>query len=199
MGNPTQSARRPSQLSPLAKGVVIALVAASFITGFMTSEMMEGREDEEGFLDDFQAKVRAVEPELLDAPDLNPEANTPTQHTSAPLNWRGLHGLTSPFLAALFGWLMFQHAQAGWRLRANLWTGLPMAVVFGGLILTGAFILYPEMLFGLVDSQSESNWLKELHDLLGWLFLVGFLGHLIGAKVFKKKFKKPVDTENPSQ
>tara|TARA_Y100000588_G_scaffold116652_1_gene127710 strand:- start:2612 stop:3211 length:600 start_codon:yes stop_codon:yes gene_type:complete len=199
MGNPKQSARRPSQLSPLAKGVVIALVAASFITGFMTSEMMEGREDEEGSLDDFQAKVHGGDPELLNVLGVESGDTNPTQPTSTPLNWRGLHGLTSPFLAVMFGWLMFQHAQAGWRMRANLWTGLPIAVVFGGLILTGAFILYPEMLFGLVDPQSESNWLKELHDLLGWLFLVGFLGHLIGAKVFKKKIKKPVDTENQSQ
>ena len=71
-------------------------------------------------------------------------------------------------------------------MRANLWTGMPLAVVFGGLIVTGAFILYPELLFGLVDTQSENNWLKTLHDLLGWLLLVGFIGHLIGAKIYSK-------------
>jgi hypothetical protein len=40
-----------------------------------------------------------------------------------------------------------------------------------------------------VDSQSEENRLKAMHDLLGWLFLVGFLGHLVGAKLFSNKFK----------
>ena len=31
-----------------------------------------------------------------------------------------------------------------------------------------------------------NRWLKALHDLLGWLLLVGFIGHLIGAKIYSK-------------
>ncbi|MBR90631.1 MAG: hypothetical protein CMO66_05085 [Verrucomicrobiales bacterium] len=193
MGTSSRAAKRPTQLSPLAKGVVCFAVAISFITGFMTSEMLEDQEPSEG-RGMLQGQVQTLDPELFGDGESQPAP--PAEKT---FNWRGLHGLTSPFLAVVFGWLMFQHARGGWRMRENLWTGAPLVVIFGGLIVTGGFILYPEFLFGLVDSQSQENWLKSLHDLLGWLLLVGFVGHLVGAKLFSKKIKKEVDTETQYQ
>ena len=188
---PRQS-KRPTQLSRTAKAVIFLLVATSFISGFMTSELLEVQEANGTAQSQLQNKIKQIDPELFEVPENNttsgPSENAPKNNTfTSSFNWRGLHGLTSPFLSVLFGWLLFQHASSGWNMRANLWTGMPLAVVFGGLIVTGAFILYPELLFGLVDTQSENNWLKTLHDLLGWLLLVGFIGHLIGAKFYSKK------------
>jgi hypothetical protein len=190
MADPQESAAspaRPTKLSPVVKVVVILSVVASFITGFMASEMREPLEPNEAAQGQLPREIQKIDPELFGPIETNaPPAPTPA---SGSIDWRGLHGLTSPFLAVLFGWLLFQHARGGLRMRANLWTGLPLITVFGGLIITGAFVLYPEFLQGWVDSQTEDNWLKSLHDLLGWLFFVGFLGHLVGAKLFQKKFK----------
>ena len=186
MGEPAMSAQRPTQLSSLAKGVVIFMIAASFITGFMTSEMLEGQDEDGTESNVLINRIRQIDPELLDSENPPPPSPKPDPLNSTPYNWRGLHGLTSPFLAVLFGWLIFQHARGGWSMRTNIWTGMPLVIIFGGLIVTGAFILYPELFFGLVDPQSHSNWLKETHDLLGWIFLVGFICHLLGAKYFKK-------------
>ena len=187
---PRQS-KRPTQLSRTAKAVIFLLVATSFISGFMTSELLEVQEANGTAQSQLQNKIKQIDSELFGLKENN-TASPSSKNTEKPstitssFNWRGLHGLVSPFLSVLFGWLLFQHARSGWNMRANLWTGMPLAVVFGGLIVTGAFILYPELLFGLVDTQSENNWLKTLHDLLGWLLLVGFIGHLIGAKIYSK-------------
>ena len=188
---PTQRLQRPTQLPIAIKVVILVLVATSFITGFMASELLEEQEANGAAQSQLQNKIEQIDPELFGLTKNNtaspPGKNTPkTTADTSSFNWRGLHGLVSPFLSVLFGWLLFQHASSGWNMRANLWTGMPLAVVFGGLIVTGAFILYPELLFGLVDTQSENNWLKALHDLLGWLLLVGFIGHLIGAKIYSK-------------
>ena len=186
-----QHTKRSTQLPQAIKMVVLFLVATSFITGFMTSELLEKQKPNEADQSQLQNKVKQIDPELFGLAENNttsgPGENAPENDTfTSSLNWRGLHGLMSPFLSVLFGWLLFQHASSGWNMRANLWTGTPLAVIFGGLIVTGAFILYPELLFGLVDTQSENNWLKTLHDLLGWLLLVGIIGHLIGAKIYSK-------------
>jgi len=180
---------RPTQLSTVAKVAVVLFVFVSFITGFMASEMREAPDSNESSKGQLPIKIRKIDPELFGPTETNATPAPPSTTANGSINWRGLHGLTSPILAVLFGWLLFQHARGGWRLRANLWTGLPLVTVFGGLIITGAFVLYPEFLRGLVDSQSEENRLKAMHDLLGWLFLVGFLGHLVGAKLFSNKFK----------
>ena len=187
-----QHTNRPTQLSITAKAVIFLLVAASFISGFMTSELLEEQETNGTSQSQLQNKIKQIDPELFGLAENNtaPDINGDAPHTiskASSFNWRGLHGLLSPFLSVLFGWLIFQHARSGWNMRANLWTGMPLAVIFGGLIVTGAFILYPELLFGLVDTQVENNWLKTLHDLLGWLLLVGFISHLIGAKIYSKK------------
>jgi hypothetical protein len=186
-----QHTKRPTQLSITAKAVVFILVATSFITGFMSSKLLEEQETDGATQSQLQNKIKQSDPELFGLAENNtasgPSGNTPkTTAGTLSFNWRGLHGLVSPFLSVLFGWLLFQHARSGWNMRANLWTGMPLAVVFGGLIVTGAFILYPELLFGLVDTQVENNWLKALHDLLGWLLVVGFISHLIGAKIYSK-------------
>ena len=180
---------RPTQLSPVAKVAVVLFVFVSFITGFMAGEMREAPDSNGSSKGQLPRKIRNIDPELFGPTETNATPAPPSTTANGSINWRGLHGLASPILAVLFGWLLFQHARGGWRLRANLWTGLPLVTVFGGLIITGAFVLYPEFLRGLVDSQSEENWLKVMHDLLGWLFLVGFLGHLVGAKLFSNKFK----------
>ncbi|MBL66892.1 MAG: hypothetical protein CMO74_00350 [Verrucomicrobiales bacterium] len=192
MGTSSRAAKRPTQLSPLAKGVVCFAVAISFITGFMTSEMLEDQEPSEG-QGMLQGQVQTLDPELFGDGE-----SQPAPPAEKAFNWRGLHGLTSPFMAIVFGWLLFQHFGGGLRMRKNLWSGLPLAVVFGGLILTGGLILYPEFLFGLVDSHSRENWLKETHDFLGWLLLVLFVVHLIGAKKVRKFFEKSIDTETRS-
>ena len=187
-----QHTNRPTQLSITAKAVIFLLVAASFISGFMTSELLEEQEANGTSQSQLQNKIKQIDPELFGLTEnyITPSTNGDTPHTTpkaSSFNWRGLHGLLNPFLSVLFGWLIFQHARSGWNMRVNLWTGMPLAVIFVGLIVTGAFILYPELLFGLVDTQVENNWLKTLHDLLGWLLLVGFISHLIGAKIYSKK------------
>ena len=188
---PTHQPQRPTQLPLSVKAVVLFLIATSFITGFMTSELLEEQGADGAAQSQLQNKIKQIDPELFGLTEnyITPSTNGDTPHTTpkaSSFNWRGLHGLVSPFLSVLFGWLLFQHARSGWNMRANLWTGIPLATVFGGLIMTGAFILYPELLFGLVDTQVENNWLKTLHDLLGWLLLVGFISHLIGAKIYSK-------------
>ena len=187
----THQPQRPTQLPLAIKAVVLVLVATSFITGFMTSELLEKQEANGTAQSQLQNKIKQIDPELFGITEnktaSDPGGNTPkTIAGTSSFNWRGLHGLLSPFLSVLFGWLLFQHARSGWNMRANLWTGIPLATIFGGLVMTGAFILYPEFLFGMVDTQADNNWLKALHDLLGWLLLVGFIGHLIGAKIYSK-------------
>src|SRR5437867_1338470 len=53
-----------------------------------------------------------------------------------------LHGTLNPCLCVLFGYLCCQHIRMGWQLRANLFTGLTMEIIFAGLILSGAGVYY---------------------------------------------------------
>jgi len=212
---PLQRSTRPTQLTSISKSIVFLLIAASFITGFMAGELLEETGEVKNTADSVNSKTTN---KLKDAFEKGGEGfqdfgpNNPEQDKSTDvtgqitekenptlIDWKSWHGLLSPAMAILFGWILFQHARAGWRIRANLWTGLPLIVIFGGLIITGTLILYPLKVMSLESWEQPENWLRELHDLFGWLFLACFLGHLLGAKIFRKKFKKPVDTETLSQ
>ena len=115
---PTQRLQRPTQLPLAVKAVVLVLVATSFITGFMTSELLEKQEANGTAQSQLQNKIKQIDPELFGPVETNtaPSTDGNTPHATAEassFNWRGLHGLTSPFLSVLFGWLLFQHARSG--------------------------------------------------------------------------------------
>ena len=207
MGDSPRPSQRPTQLSPTAKAVVLVLIFSSFFTGFLLSESLEQEEVEPGKaadtgVDKLQAAFEnaGAEFETDDQPTTKGNEDPALiKPSGATVDWRAWHGLLSPAMAVMFGWILFQHARAGWRMRANLWTGLPLMIVFGGLIATGVLLQYPLMVMSHETWEQPGNLLRELHDLLGWLLLVGIIGHLIGAKLYRQKIEKSVDTENDSQ
>ena len=179
------------------------MIFSSFFTGFLLSESLEQEEVEPGKaadtgVDKLQAAFEnaGAEFETDDQPTTKGnEDPTLIKPSEATVDWRAWHGLLSPAMAVMFGWILFQHARTGWRMRANLWTGLPLMIVFGGLIATGVLLQYPLMVMSHETWEQPGNLLRELHDLLGWLLLVGIIGHLIGAKLFRKQVESTEDTE----
>ena len=94
-----------------------------------------------------------------------------------------LHGSLNPFLCVLFGYLCCQHIRFGWQLRANLFTGLTMEIIFAGLILSGAGVYY----------AGREEWRAVFvgaHRVLG-LVLPAALGlHWAAGQRWAKKFSK---------
>lgn len=106
--------RRPTRLSRLSVGLIIALLSLSFLSGAM---VWWGTHQTPGF-DLSEAPAFSIRPWLL------------------------LHGALNPFLCVLLGWLGYGHIRGGWTMRANRRSGSAMIACFGALILTGTALYY---------------------------------------------------------
>jgi hypothetical protein len=93
---------------------------------------------------------------------------------------RVTHGGLNPFLCGLFGYLVCQHIRLGWRLKANLVTGLAMEGVFAALILTGTGLYY-------VGAEEERAFCVWAHRILGLLLPVSLAAHWIAARIWVRQ------------
>lgn len=63
-----------------------------------------------------------------------------------PASWAGpvraIHGILTPLLSGLFGYLFYVHIPLGWRMKANRWSGAIMVLFFVVLIGSGMGIYY---------------------------------------------------------
>ena len=94
-----------------------------------------------------------------------------------------IHGSLNPFLCGLFGYLACQHIRLGWKLRANLASGLLLEASFLGLILTGLGLYY-------TGSDRTREWLKTIHDVLGLILPISLAFHLVLARRWVKTISK---------
>jgi hypothetical protein len=94
-----------------------------------------------------------------------------------------LHGVLNPFQCALFGWLAYQHIRVGWRMRANLLTGIAMEFVFAGLILTGIGLYYA----GEPEWRGRFVW---THRALGLLLPATLAVHWVAGVRWGKRNEK---------
>ena len=94
----THQPQRPTQLPHAIKAVVLVLVATSFITGFMTSELLEKQEANGTAQSQLQNKIKQIDPELFGITE-NKTASDPGGNT--PKTIAG----TSSFQLARAAWL----------------------------------------------------------------------------------------------
>jgi hypothetical protein len=91
-----------------------------------------------------------------------------------------LHGTLNPFLCAVFGYLCCEHIRLGWKLKANLATGITMEFIFVGLIVSGIGLYY-------AGEPAFRDVLTLAHRVLGVLMPAGLGVHwVVGVSPYQK-------------
>ncbi len=169
MAEVASAARRPTRLSATVQWVLLGLLALSFVSGLALWQAAPDatRSDPQSFF-----------------------SETPATGKSGWLTAaRLVHGAMNPLLCAMFGWLWQTHLSGGWRMRANVWSGVPLAALFAGLILTGLFLYYPELIGASHDPAARQT-LIRWHVWLGLALPAVLVGHLLGAWCWAKNLQK---------
>ncbi len=141
------SSRRPGRLPPWVLWIGMALLALSFVSG-----------------------VAIWWGQIVNARFDSMDGSVPFQTGG----WVRLHGALNPFLCGLLGYLTHQHIRVGWRMRANLASGALMLFSFGGLALTGTFLVYG-------GGETTREWAVWLHRVLGLILPLALATHWIQA------------------
>lgn len=93
-----------------------------------------------------------------------------------PIDWlspvRFVHGALNPFLTAFFGYLLCRHIRYGWERKANRWSGLPMELALGYLILSAIGLYYAG------DETWRAIWIWS-HRIVGAVLPVLFVLHWV--------------------
>ncbi len=161
---------RPTRLSRTIQLVLLVLLLASFASGFVLWRGASAGEK--------------GDPQSLFSSEVQARENSSLMAVA-----RAIHGALNPLLCVAFGWLWRAHMMGGWRMRANIKSGLPLAILFGGLILTGMLIYYPEVIDGTKNPKVREQ-LSRLHLWFGLALPAVLMGHLLGAWRWAKKVSK---------